>query len=154
MPMPTINAITETSESPNYEDCEANALGVQDPLQKYDLTTRARKLDINLEQNMDADLRIVKRWMRNKEIPETKYENTELKTYHRQLSTLYLTEAGILFRKFYKHNGRDYDRQIVVPKHRRTEILIRLHHPKTEGHQGHQEAHRGVPKTLLLAEFP
>ena len=42
----------------------------------------------------------------------------------------------MLYRRFFKHNGRDFKKQIVVPKHLREELLYRLHHAPTQAHLG------------------
>ena len=112
------------------------ALSVEDPLAKYDLSTKTEQLDMAWEQGRDPHLRQVRRWMVDGEIPDTKYANHELQTYHRHLQQLWISPEGVIYRKFYKHNGRDHTKQLVIPQNARNEVLLRLHYPKTEGHRG------------------
>ena len=127
-PMPSINTLELQAE--------LHALSVPDPLQSYDLSSKGAQLDMCKEQDLDSNIREVKMWLRTQAIPETKYANLELQKYHRQLTSLCLGTTGVLCRKFHKHNGRDVVQQTVIPKHLRRELLVRLHHPKTESHRG------------------
>ena len=105
-------------------------------MQKYSLMNKNEKLDMGREQRKDQNLYQIMGCICNRKIPDTKYANGEIRALAKQINNLFITQDGVLLRKFHKHNGRDYDTQIVAPKHLREEILYRLHHPKTEGHRG------------------
>ena len=138
MELPSINVLQLAKWTP--EETLA-ALSQEDPMQKYSLMNKNEKLDMGKEQRKDKKLYQVMGWICNKKIPDVKYESSELRALAKQLSNLFITQDGVLLRKFHRHNGRDYDTQIVIPQHLRGEILHRLHNPKTEGH-------RGVRKTI------
>ena len=115
---------------------EANALQHPDPTTIENIATKQDRYNMQKEQDKDLNIQKVKFWITHKVIPEVKYENFELQQYARQLSRLYLTDEGLLFRKFYAHDGKSYDNQLIIPKHLRDETLAFLHNAKTEAHRG------------------
>ena len=121
---------------------EANALSVPDPVNIS--ATKIEKYNMQQEQDKDPNIYKVKTWLRDKIIPETAYENHEIQQYARQLSRLILTNEGILFRKFYHHDGKNFDAQLVIPKHLREETMAFLHNAKTEGHRGSRKTLNSV----------
>ena len=118
---------------------EVNALSAPDPINLP--ATKIEKYNMQQEQDKDPNIHKVKTWLRNKIIPETAYENHEIQQYARQLSRLLLTDEGILFRKFYHHDGKNFDAQLIIPKHLREETMAFLHNAKTEGHRGSRKNH-------------
>ena len=113
-----------------------NSLQMEDPNNQNCLTLDTIPLKLNQEQDKDPNIRQVKRWILHKRIPDTTYETQEIRKYQAQLPHLTMTPEGVLVRKFWKHNGRDYFTQTVIPKHLRKELLLRLHNTKTESHRG------------------
>ena len=61
--------------------------------------------------------------------------NTELRKYLKHFARLE-NHNGVLYRKFFSDNGRDFIRQYVVPTHLREELLYRVHNSKSAGHPG------------------
>ena len=124
-----------------WQPMEVNALHYQDPNDICNLGNKQGRLNMNLEQEKDQNIRRVKFWLRHKIIPETRYESEEIRHYAKQINQLYLTNEGVLFRRFDLPDGRNCEHQLVVPEHLREELLVHLHNAKTAGH-------RGIRKTL------
>ena len=120
---------------------QINAVEQPDPSHMLSMETRRNRLDMQQEQDKDENLRRVKHWITHKIIPETKYENAELQHYAKQLTRMNLSDEGILTRRFYHHDGKSYDQQLIIPEHLRHEVLTYLHNDKTA-------AHRGARKTI------
>ena len=114
---------------------------MEDPNDISNLSHKQSRLNMQKEQDKDNLIRRTKFWIRNHIIPETKYENEEVRGYARQLKNLYITNEGLLYRRFAKHDGRNHIDQLVIPKHLRKELLTHLHNAKTA-------SHRGLRKTL------
>ena len=120
---------------------EVNALNHKDPNDVYNLGSKQERLNMQHEQEKDQNIRRVKFWIRHKVIPETKYENEEIQQYAKQISKLFITSEGLLYRINDLPDGRNCDHQLVIPVHLRDEVLVHLHNAKTAGH-------RGIRKTL------
>ena len=63
------------------------------------------------------------------------YASFELRTYHKHLDRLQLTN-GILYRKFFDDVGKISNLQVWIPKQLRDEVISRLHNSPTGGHIG------------------
>ena len=120
---------------------QINAVEQPDPSHMLSMETRRNRLDMQQEQDKDENLRRVKHWITHKITPETKYENAELQHYAKQLTRMNLSDEGILTRRFYQHDGKSYDQQLIIPEHLTHEVLTYLHNDKTA-------AHRGARKTI------
>ena len=113
-----------------------NALVYPDPMQNLDMSEKTARLNMCEEQNKDREICRVKSWLTRPRLIDTSYLNAELQSYHRQLKTMFVGADGVLYRKFFQHNGRQFLKQIVIPKHLRQELLHRLHHATTQAHPG------------------
>ena len=109
-------------------------------------------MNVEKEQRNDPHKVNVKTWILNKIKPETTYSTYDLKKYHKHLSRITL-EHGILYRKFFDHTGQNYHKQLVVPKHLRTELLYRIHNSKMKGHLGIQKTVRELRRKYYFPGF-
>ena len=140
-PKESCNIVASLHQVDKLTPLEVNALQHPDPTSLEQVATKKDKYNMQKEQDKDENIRRVKFWIRNKIIPEVRYENSELQQYARQLTRLGLSDEGLLFRKFYHHDGRNFDTQLIIPQHLRKETMTFLHNAKTE-------AHRGARKTI------
>ena len=112
------------------------ALTVENSRDDIDWGERLKKLDMAEEQDRDENLRQVKRWMLTRTLPVGALHLTPEQTcYFKQFPRL-IMKNGIIIRKFYNQTGTRYKLQVVVPKHLRTELLLRIHNHKMGGHRG------------------
>ena len=114
---------------------EVNVLEEQDIMDIYDLTNKTKQLNMTVEQYKDRNLAEVIRWVNGERVPDTKYGTVELQKYLKQLPRLEIHE-GVLYRKFFDDTGRNFIRQICIPKHLREELLYRIHNSPFKGHIG------------------
>ena len=118
-----------------------NVLAEENPLDKFDLSTKRGQLDMIAEQRKDRHLRQVKTWIEDKRIPDLKYAPSHLKKYHRQLPRLVIRDS-LIKRKYYDDTGRVSHYQLCLPGHLVNELLLRLHNDKLQ-------AHRGVRQSII-----
>ena len=90
------------------------------------------------EQMKDQDIQKALNWLKKKEPPISKYGSYDLQKYHKQLSRL-IPDGNILCRKFYDHSGKNFIKQIVIPKQPRTELIYLIYLSKLKGHLGIQK---------------
>ena len=76
--------------------------------------------------------------LKKKDSPINMYGSYDLHKYHKQLSRLIL-DGNIFCRKFYDHTGRNFIKQIVIPKQLQTELIYRTYDSKFKGHLGIQK---------------
>ena len=105
-------------------------------MQNPDMSEKTARLNMSEEQNKDREICRVKSWLTRPRLIDTPYLNAELQSYHRQLKTMFVGADGVLYRKFFHHNGRQFLKQMVIPKYLRQELLHRLHHATTQAHPG------------------
>ena len=91
--------------------------------------------NVAAEQMKDSNLRIVKQWLENGDIPDETYTNFELRKYRKQFRRL-ICENSVIYRLFYDDCGRVKHKQICVPSHLRAQILYEIHNSQTGGHLG------------------
>ena len=106
-----------------------NAMSEENPLDKLDLNESTSALNIAFEQRNDPDIKEVINWFRAKEKPDTTYNSYDQQKYSKQFGRLVL-ENQTLYRKYYDHTGKNFTKQLVVPKHLRKELLFRIHNSK------------------------
>ena len=131
----TINSFT------NFSEKSINVMSHENPLDNFDVSDKLKPLKIEDEQKKDSDIVEAMRWIRNKVKPCTTYSSFDLQKYHKQLRRL-LIENNTLYRKFFHHHGKNFIKQLVVPKHLLEELLYRIHNSKLKGHIG-------ITKTIL-----
>ena len=107
-----------------------------------------------VEQNKDPSIAYAKMVLLHMATETDPYDTQDKQSYAKQIKHLYLTPDHVLMRKFYRHDGREYDPQVVVPQHLRQEIIKLLHNSKTESHRGVRKTMEECRKEILLAEFP
>ena len=112
-----------------------NALHAPNPLDHLDMSDRLTPLNLQLEQQKDTNIQLVLAWIANGPPSPSPYMNTELRKYLKHFARLE-NHNGVLYRKFFSDNGRDFIRQYVVPTHLREELLYRVHNSKYAGHPG------------------
>ena len=98
-----------------------NAMSEENPLDKLDLNESTSALNIAFEQRNDPDIKEVINWLRAKEKPDTTYNSYDQQKYSKQFGGLVL-ENQTLYRKYYDHTGKNFTKQLVVPKHLRKEL--------------------------------
>ena len=108
------------------KDQSINKLSEENPLDKFELSECLKAIDMFNEQSKDQDIQKAWNWLKKKEPPISMYGSYDLQKYHKQLSRLIL-DGNILCRKFYDHSGRNFIKQIVIPKQLRTELKYRIH---------------------------
>ena len=95
------------------KDQSINKLSEENPLDKFELSECLKAIDMFNEQSKDQDIQ-------------------------KALNRLIL-DGNILCRKFYDHSGRNFIKQIVIPKQLRTELIYRIQNSKLKGHLGIQK---------------
>ena len=120
------------------KDQSINKLSEEHPLDKFELSECLKAIDMFNEQSKDQDIQKALNWLKKKEPPISTYGSYDLQKYHKQLSRLIL-DGNILCRKFYDHSGRNFIKQIVIPKQLRTELIYRIHNSKLKGRLGIQK---------------
>ena len=114
---------------------ELNALHASNPLDSLDMSDKLHPVNLQFEQQKDTNIKLVLAWIENGLPPQSPYMNNELRKYLKHFNRLE-NHNGVLYRKFYSDNGRDFIRQYVVPSHLREEVLYRVHNSKYAGHPG------------------
>ena len=120
------------------KDQSINKLSEENPLDKFELSECLKAIDKFNEQSKDQDIQKALNWLKKKEPPSSMYGSYDLQNYHKQLSRLIL-DGNILCRKFYDHSGRNFIKQIVIPKQLKTELIYQIHNFKLKGHLGIQK---------------
>ena len=120
------------------KDQSLNKLSEENPLDKFELSKCLKSIDMFNEQSKDNDIQKALNWLRKKDSPISMYGSYDLQKYHKQLGRLIL-DGNILCRKFYDHSGKNFIKQIVIPKQLRTELIYRIHNSKLKGHLGIQK---------------
>ena len=94
-----------------------NALHALNPSDHLDMSDRLTLLNLQLEQQKDTNNnKLVLAWIANGSTSPSPYMNTELRKYLKHFARLE-NHNGLLYRKLYSDNGRDFIRQYVVPTH-------------------------------------
>ena len=97
------------------KDQSINKLSEENPLDKLELSECLKAIDMFKEESKDQDIQKAVNWLKKKEPPISMYGSYDLPKYHKQLSRLIL-DGNILCRKFFDHSGRNFIKQIVIPK--------------------------------------
>ena len=124
----------------------------ENPLDKLDLNKSTRALNIAFEQRNDPDIKEVINWFRAKEKPDTTYNSYDQQKYSKQFGRLVL-ENQTLYRKYYDHTGKNFTKQLVVPKHLRKELLFRIHNSKLKGHLGIRKTIKEIRRKYYFPGF-
>ena len=74
------------------------------------------------EQKLDKDIQQVLQWLKSNKRPNVEYSSYDLQKYHKHFGRL-IVDNDLLCRKFFDHTGKNYIKQIVVPKQLRTELI-------------------------------
>ena len=136
---PVDNHINVTiDELSAFNDVMISSMFMTNPVDKMDISLCLDTLNLGKEQQKDSDILTAINWINNKIKPKFIEGSYDLQKYFKHWNRL-LLEKGVLYRKFFDHSGRNYIKQIVVPKHLRTELLFRLHNSKMKGHLGIQK---------------
>ena len=133
---------------------QLNALQYPDPMQRYDMSERTARLDMGAEQNKDANIRVVKMWLQRNRIPDTQYLSTEMRSYHRQIKSLFIGPDGVLYRRFFKHNGRDFKKADCGPEALARGVALPVA-PRTDASAPRgRRSSVGIPREVLLSQPP
>ena len=139
--IPTIVIENEESESETMIDeftskeSLINSLDTTNPLDEMNLESKLTPLNLEREQMKDLDIQKAIVWIKEKIRPDTTYSSYDCQKYHKQLNRL-IVDYGIRYRKSFDHTGRNFTKQIVVPRQLREELLFRIHNSKLKGHLG------------------
>ena len=87
------------------------------------------------EQNSDQVITKVSKWLKTNSTPSANIYSTGEQKYLKQFRQLFL-ENGILYRRYFAHDGTILYKQLGVPKTILKEIMYRIHNSATEGHLG------------------
>ena len=113
---------------------EMNATQHSNPMDDYpELKTIIANL--KKEQNSEPVIEVIK-WLETEFEPTTNiYSAGEERKYLRQFRRLF-TESGMLYRRYFAHDGKMLHKQLCVPKTMLKEVMNRIHNAPTGGHLG------------------
>ena len=131
------------------KDYSINKLSEENLLDKFELSECLKAIDMFNEQSKDQNIQKALNWLK-KEPPISMYGSFDLQKCHKKLSRLIL-DGNKLCRKFYDHSGRNFIKQIVIPKQLQTELIYRIHNSKLKGHLGIQKT---IPEFRRKFYFP
>ena len=134
------------------KDQSINKLSEENPLDKFELSECLKAIDMFNEQSKDQDIQKALNWLKKKEPPISMIGSYDLQKYHKQLGRLIL-DGNILCRKFYDHSGKNFIKQIVIPKQLRTELIYRIHNSKLKGHLGIQKTFHGIRRKFYFPGY-
>ena len=114
---------------------EINALHASNLLDFLNMSDKINPMNLQAEQQKDSNIQLVLAWIETSPPAQSPYINHELRKYLKNFNRLE-NHNGVLYRKFYSDNGRDFIRQYVVPTHHRREVLYLVHNSKYASHPG------------------
>ena len=121
------------------KDQSLNKLSEENPLDNFELSACLKLIDMFNEQSKDKDIQKALNWLKKKDSPISMHGSYDLQKYHKQLGRLIL-DGNMLCRKFYEfYSGKNFIKQIVIPKQLQTEFIYRTHNSKLKGHLGIQK---------------
>ena len=102
-----------------------SSMSMTNPLDKMhyainNITLCLDTLNLAKEQQKDSDISTAVNWINNKLKTKLIEGSYDLQKYLKHWNRL-LLEKIVLYRKFFDHSGQNYIKQIIVPKHFRTE---------------------------------
>ena len=91
----------------------------------------------NLKRGQDSDPVITKvtKWLETDSAPTTNVYSTGEQKYLKQLRRSF-TENGMLYRRYFTHDGKMLYKQLCVPSTMLKEVMYRMHNAPTGGHLG------------------
>ena len=89
-------------------------------------------------------------WLMKKEPPKRMYGSYDLQKYHKHLGRLFL-DGNIVCRQFFGHSGRNFVKQVVIPKQLQTELMYRFHNSKLKGNLGTTNTIQRIRKKFYFA---
>ena len=92
--------------------------------------------NLKKEQNSDRVMTKVTKWLETNSTPSANiYSTGKEQKYLKQFRRLFI-ENGLLYRRYFAHDGTILYKQLCVPKTILKEIMYRIHNSPTGGHLG------------------
>ena len=112
---------------------EINATQHTNPMDDYpELETTITNL--KKEQNSEQVITKVSKWLETNSKPSANiYSTGEEQKYLKHFRRIFI-ENGILYRRYFAHDGTTFCKQLCLPKTILKEIVYRIHNSPTAGH--------------------
>ena len=91
-----------------------------------------------------------KQLFNKREPPTSMYGSYDLQKYHKHLGRLYL-DGNIVCRQFFGNSGRNFVKQVVIPKQLQKELMYRILNSKIKGNLGTTNTIQRIRKKFYFA---